>query len=220
MVWNRKFTRCRCFQWELFLQDVYKDSGLKRKGNDFPLREVLHVSQHSRQLWLQQQPFKLRKGVCLGRYYCLQVTVSSGICTRKRFVLQVRVVSRTWKGWSVLKSIAQQVLEVLPSGHRCCASPSNCMCSLSIMHASSSLQSMFLCELLCHHCHSYLAARHPSSTGSTSCTCVHQQCMQACPKMLLREPTEEEGGYRCMAGRLIPSAMPLTGSRSLGRLAI
>lgn len=43
--------------------DVYTDSGLKRKGNDFPLPEVLRVSQDSRRLWLHQQPFKLKRGM-------------------------------------------------------------------------------------------------------------------------------------------------------------
>ena len=44
------------------VQDVYTDSGMKRKGNDFPLQEVLRVSQVSRQLWLNQRPFKLKRG--------------------------------------------------------------------------------------------------------------------------------------------------------------
>ena len=44
------------------VQDVYTDSGMKRKGNDFPLQEVLRVSQVSRQLWLNQRSFKLKRG--------------------------------------------------------------------------------------------------------------------------------------------------------------
>lgn len=55
-------TNCSLLTWDISLQDVYTDSGMKRKGNNFPLQEVLRVSQDSRQLWLNQRPFKLRRG--------------------------------------------------------------------------------------------------------------------------------------------------------------
>lgn len=51
-----------CSRESTCLQDVYTESGMKRKGHDFPLQEGLRVSQDSRQLWLHQQPFKLKRG--------------------------------------------------------------------------------------------------------------------------------------------------------------
>lgn len=51
-----------CSRESICLQDVYTDSGMKRKGHDFPLQEGLRVSQDSRQLWLHQRPFKLKRG--------------------------------------------------------------------------------------------------------------------------------------------------------------
>jgi hypothetical protein len=44
------------------MQDVYTESGIGlTRGNAFPASEVTKVSQDSRQLWLQQRPFQLKR---------------------------------------------------------------------------------------------------------------------------------------------------------------